>query len=137
MRSKRMLGLWVADKRMYQCTVGNKRHIKKSGPTQFSIKCHVIWGSLLSNVRFSPSNCQIEKSLLIFFLANIGLYAFIWTQWTILIHKSWSSIHFHQKILIHSVINGEPTYLFFDGQKSNLLSHQSNIIYTDLLEVCN
>ena len=60
-----------------------------------------IWGSSLSNVHFSPSNCQIEKPLLkffkvekpllkffkVFFFTNIGLSAFIWTQWTILIQK--------------------------------------------------
>ena len=31
----------------------------------------------------------------------------------------------------------EPLYIYFNGQKSNLLSYQSKIIYTDLLEVCN
>ena len=79
-----------------------------------------IWTSWLSNVRSSPKNCQIKKYLLKFVLANIGLSAFIWTQWTRLIQKNWSNIHFHQKMPIHSVRSGEPLYIYFNGQKSNL-----------------
>ena len=39
------------------------------------------------------------------------------------------------KIPVHSVKSGEPFSINFNGQKSNRLSYQSKIIYTDLLEV--
>ena len=40
-----------------------------------------------------------------------------------------------KKTPVHSVRSGEPFSINFNGQKSNLLSYQSKIIYTDLLEV--
>ena len=67
----------------------------------------IISGSSLCNVRSSP-----KKYL-------IGHCAFIWTQWTKLIQK----LDQHPlKEPIHSVRSGETLYIYFNGQKSNLLS---------------
>ena len=100
-------------------------------PTYIVFISVYIWGNVhsLSNVHSSPRNCQIEKSLLKVFWANIGLSAFIWTQWTILIQKNWSNIHFHQKRPILSVKSGKLHNSDSNCQKSNLLSLSSKSFF--------
>ena len=52
--------------------------------------------------------------------------------------KNGSNVHFHQQkkeTPLHSVKSGEPFSNNSNGQKSNLLSYQSKINYTVLLEV--
>ena len=69
--------------------------------------------------QFTEQCTKLKCIFLKCFWANMGLSAFIWTQWTRLIHKIWSNIHFHKKMQIHSVISGEPLHIYFNGQKSS------------------
>ena len=55
-----------------------------------------------------PTITKLKSLFSCFFGANIDIFPFIQTQWTILIQNNFSSIDFHQKIPIHSVRSGEP-----------------------------
>ena len=81
---------------------------------------------------------QIFKSILVFF-ASIGLCAFIIRIHVQLLNKKigLTSIFTkkRKKIPVNGFRRGEPLYIKFTGQKSNLLSHQTQSIHRDILEV--